>query len=62
MKEEEIDKTDKQPDPLPDKSDFIQDFIDRKRLQNRVLQEIIDNITHSNQGTETKTSANDQNL
>jgi hypothetical protein len=62
MNQEEIEKTDNQPDPLPDKSDFIQDFIDRKRLQNRVLQEIIDKITQVDHGNESETTTNNQNI
>ena len=38
--EEEISQAEENPD-------FIQEFIERKKLQNRVLQELIDKITHS---------------
>ena len=37
--------------PQPDQNpDFIQEFIERKKLQNKILQELIDKLYHSEPG------------
>lgn len=48
---------DGQPD---DKLDFIQEFIDQKKLQNRVLQEILDKIIEAEQQNLSQTTGKKQ--
>jgi hypothetical protein len=47
MEEYDSEKTAEETTLHGENPDFIQEFIERKKLQNKVLQEIIDNITKS---------------
>ena len=47
MKESDDETFDERIDEPDDKLDFIQEFIDRKKLQNRVLQELIDKLNQA---------------
>ena len=61
MKETDKDNTEEQNDQSSEKPDFIREFIEHKRLQNRVLQEIIDKIIQGDHGNETeKTNDNEK--
>jgi hypothetical protein len=55
---EELDKNKEETtnDLSHDKDDFILEFIERKKLQNRILQEIIDKLNKSSQDQDLKTN------
>jgi hypothetical protein len=47
MQKEENKKNETSGDQSENIPDYIQEFIERKRLENRILQGIIDNISHA---------------
>jgi hypothetical protein len=46
-KNTEARETDEEVQAAEDDMNFIQEFIDRKKLENRVLREIIENLNHT---------------
>jgi hypothetical protein len=60
MEESEKNKTEGQESQGEDKLDFIQEFIDRKKLQNRILQEMLDKIIEAEQKNISQTTSKKQ--
>jgi hypothetical protein len=56
MEESDKYKTEGQESRGEDKLDFIQEFIERKKLQNRILQEILDKIKQAEQNNISQTT------
>jgi hypothetical protein len=54
MEEKDKKQADFENIPAEERPDFIQEFIDRKRLQNKVLQDIIDKINHEEENPNQK--------